>query len=185
VGVSILIHPDTFVKPTHRGIGLFAARDFERGEILWIIDDHDVKIPVNEYSLLDTKQKQKLNIYSYMDFHYRVIIPWDEGKYVNHDCEPNSTGIIQYDNISIALKDIKSGEEIVEDYGCYFGHFESFSCQCGSSNCRKLISNEQSYREDLRIDLSEIRGLINSLEQPLLKIRTKENQEFLRILESA
>ncbi|MFM6293008.1 MAG: SET domain-containing protein, partial [Dolichospermum sp.] len=135
-----MIHPDTFVSSTQKGMGLFARRDFQRGEVLWIIDDHDVKIPLEDYMALDEQQKQKLNIYSYLDFFHRVIIPWDEGKYVNHDCEPNSTGLIQYDNISIALREIKAGEEIVEDYSCYFGHFETFKCMCGSYNCRQLIS---------------------------------------------
>lgn len=177
-----MIHPDTFIQSNHKGLGLFARRDFKRGEILWIIDDHDIKISLDTYQTIDEKQRQKLNIYSYMDFQYRVIIPWDEGKYVNHDCEPNSTGLVQFDNLSIALKDIKAGEEIVEDYGCYFGHFETFNCRCHSPRCRGKVSSKQIYQPDLRIDLAEIAPLVRSLDQYLLKIETKENIEFLKIL---
>jgi hypothetical protein len=179
-----MIHPDTFVSPTSKGMGLFANRNFQRGEILWIIDDNDIKISLADYLAFDEIQRQKLNIYSYIDFYHRVIIPWDEGKYINHGCEPNLTGVIQYDNISVALKDIKKGEEIVEDYSYYFGHFETFECLCGSYQCRKIISSEQGYRADLRLDLKEAASLINSLEQPLLKIKTKENGKFLEILEN-
>ena len=180
-----MIHPDTFVQSNHKGLGLFARRDFKRGEILWIIDDHDIKVTLHDYEALDIHQRQKLNIYSYMDFQYRVIIPWDEGKYVNHDCEPNSTGLIQFDNLSIAMRDIKAGEEIVEDYSCYFGHFETFDCRCSSSRCRGEISSKHAYQVDLRIDLTEIAPVIRSLDQYLLKINTKENIDFLRILASA
>lgn len=177
-----MIHPDIFVYPTSKGMGLFSRRNFQRGEILWIIDDYDVKISLEDYLDLDSHQREKLNIYSYIDSSHQVIVPWDEGKYVNHDCEPNSTGLIQYDNISIALGDIKAGDEIVEDYSSYFGHFETFNCLCGSSGCRKVISSDQDYRADLRLDLSEVADLIKSLEQPLLKIFSKENSHFLEIL---
>lgn len=178
-----MIHPDTFLLPTsNKGLGLFARRDFQRGEILWIIDDYDIKIPLEDYLSLDEYQKQKFQIYGYFDSCHQVIVPWDEGKYVNHNCEPNLTGLIQYDNISIALRDIKAGDEIVEDYSCYFGHFDTFNCLCGSPNCRKIMPSNQDYRADLSLDLSEVADLIKSLEQPLLKISSKEKNHFLEIL---
>lgn len=180
-----MIHPETFVKQTHKGLGLFAGRDFKRGEILWIVDDHDIKIPLEAYESLDEQQRQKLNIYSYMDFQHRVIVPWDEGKYVNHDCEPNSTGLAEFDNISIAMRDIEAGEEIVEDYGCYFGHFETFQCHCGSQSCRGQISSDQPYNANLRINLQDIVDIIKSHVQYLLNIKTQENEEFIKILSKA
>jgi hypothetical protein len=177
-----MIHPDTFLFPTAKGVGLFARRNFQRGEILWIIDDYDIKIPLEDYLSLDETYKQKFEIYGYIDSSREVIVPWDEGKYVNHGCEPNVTGTIQYDNISIALKDIQEGEEIVEDYSCYFGYFETFNCLCGSPHCRKIVCSSQGYRADLRLDLLEVANLIKFLDQPLLKIATKENSHFLKIL---
>ena len=177
-----MIHPETFLQRNKKGLGLFASRDFKRGEILWIIDDLDVKIPLHVFDDFDNKQRSKLNIYSYLDFERRVIIPWDEGKYINHDCEPNSTGLLQFDNISIALCDIKAGEEIVEDYTSYYGHFETFNCKCGSHNCRRKISSDKAYDAKLRIDLFEISDTIKSMDQYLLTINSKENKEFLKTL---
>ncbi|WP_411823155.1 SET domain-containing protein [Leptospira sp. 'Mane'] len=179
-----MIHPDTFVQPTDRGMGLFASRDFARGEILWILDDHDIKIDLDAFEAIDEKQRIKFNIYGYLDFQKRVIVPWDEGKYVNHSCDPNSTGLLQYDNVSLALRNIKAGEEIVEDYGSYFGHFESFECRCGSPNCRGLISEHHKFKADLRINLKDISVLLRSLDQYLLRIETFENREFLKVLNS-
>ncbi|MFD2573079.1 SET domain-containing protein [Spirosoma soli] len=177
-----MIHPDTYLKNTPKGLGLFAKRRFERGTILWIADDIDARIPLSDYLSLDTLQQEKLNIYSYLDYQNRVIIPWDEGKYVNHSCAPNSTGILEFDNISIALRPIEADEEIVEDYSCYFGHFESFRCQCGAPNCRGTVSQINSYRPDLRLCLTDIRSALLNQQQLLLNVKSSENDAFFDLL---
>jgi hypothetical protein len=177
-----MIHPDTYVKNTPKGLGLFAGRPFQKGEILWIADDVDAKIPLEDYKTFDSYQQKKLNIYSYLDNKNRVIIPWDEGKYVNHSCAPNSTGVLQFDNISIAKCEIEKDEEIVEDYYSYFGHFESFQCRCGSPACRGVVEQENSYHSNLRFDLSEVAQDILELPQPLLQVQSHENHEFLKVL---
>ena len=179
-----MIHPDTYIAKTTKGIGVFAKRKFKKGEILWITDDIDVKIPLSVYEHLDHFQKSKLDIYSYEDYDKRVIIPWDEGKYVNHSCAPNSTSLLQYDNISIALCDIEKDEEIVEDYYSYFAHFESFICNCGSPNCRKFIKLDDTYDADLRLDLEDVAGLILSQPQCLLEITAKEVNNFKTFLQA-
>ena len=177
-----MIHPDTRVKNTPKGLGIFAGRKFFKGEIFWIADDIDEKLPLSEYMALDPIQQKKLNIYSYLDNRRRVIIPWDEGKYVNHSCDPNSTALIQYDNISIALRDIEKDEEIVEDYYSYFGHFESFTCKCGAPNCRGRVEQADSFRSALRLDMQDVSELILSVQQPLLEIHAKEIKEFIALL---
>jgi len=179
-----MIHPDTYVRPTSKkGLGLFAKRKFRRGEILWIADDFDVKIPLLNYRQVAENQRRILDIYSYMDNFERVIVPWDEGKYVNHSCAPNSTGIIEFDNLTIAFREIQPFEEIVEDYHCYFAHFETFICRCGTPNCRGLVGCEDPYEPQLRLHLGEIVDDIFSYPQPLLSYKSVENIEFLRLLE--
>lgn len=180
-----MVHPDTCVQSTLKGLGLFAKRTFKRGEILWIADDFDIKIPLQDYLRLQDKQLQVFNVYSYLDYKNRVIVPWDAGKYVNHSCAPNSTGLLEFDNVSIAMRDIQPGEEIVEDYCCYYGHFETFACLCGAPNCRGMVGNEGSYDSRLRIRLDDIAGALFSTEQYLLDIPSNENKEFVEILERA
>ncbi|MFC5408466.1 SET domain-containing protein [Larkinella bovis] len=177
-----MIHPDTYINVTPKGLGLFAKRRFERGAILWIADDIDAKIPLSDYLALDAIQQQKLNVYSYLDYQNRVIIPWDEGKYVNHSCAPNSTGILEFDNISIAYRTIEADEEIVEDYYGYFGHFESFDCRCGAPKCRGVISQVNSYQADLRLRLADIRPILLNQPQHLLGIKSAENDAFFQLL---
>ena len=177
-----MIHPDTYIAETVKGIGVFAKRKFRRGEILWIIDDIDAKMPMHVYEALDPIQKAKLEIYSYEDYDKRIIVPWDEGKYVNHSCAPNSIGLLQFDTVSVAYRDIEKDEEIVEDYYGYFGHFESFTCSCGAPNCRRVIKKDDTYNADLRLDLNEIAGLILSMPQLLLEVQSKDSRPLKTFL---
>ncbi|AUD03346.1 SET domain-containing protein [Spirosoma pollinicola] len=179
-----MIHPDTYVHNTTKGLGLFAKRRFERGEIIWIIDDIDAKLALPHYFALDALQQKKLNIYSYLDNQNRVIIPWDEGKYVNHSCAPNSTGLLEFDNISVALRTIEPDEEIVEDYSSYYGHFESFICYCGASSCRGFVTQNRPFQAELRLTLAEIAPALLSMPQTLLTIQSSENDLFLSTLQN-
>ncbi|MFD2574333.1 hypothetical protein ACFSUS_27105 [Spirosoma soli] len=43
-----MIHSDTYIASIPKGLGLFAKRHFKRGEILWIADNIDVKIPLSD-----------------------------------------------------------------------------------------------------------------------------------------
>ncbi|GAB4028203.1 SET domain-containing protein [Spirosoma koreense] len=177
-----MVHPDTYVGNTNKGLGLFAKRRFERGEILWIADDIDAHIPLAQYLALDGLQRQKLDIYSYLDNKNRVIIPWDEGKYVNHSCVPNSTGLQEFDNVSVALRTIEPDEEIVEDYDSYYGHFETFVCRCGAPNCRGIIAQDDAFRPDLRLPLAVIAPALLGQPQQLLVVRSTENADFQAML---
>ena len=55
----------------------------------------------------------------------------------NHSCNPNVgfDGSICY----IAMRDIQQGEEILLDYAFMETEFQSFECNCGSTNCRRVI----------------------------------------------
>lgn len=162
---------------------MFAKRKFLRGEILWITDNFDLKIPLKKYQMIEERQRNILNIYSYMDNKSRVIVPWDEGKYVNHSCSPNATCLLEFDNITVAIKEIDPGEEIVEDYRSYFGHFETFDCNCGSSSCKKKVDCSDSYDPNLRISLFDIVHEIVKHSQPLLSYHTADILTLIKMLE--
>lgn len=177
-----MIHPDTYVKQTSTGLGVFAARKFVRGEVLWISDDLDIKLSYEDYQKLPWQTKEKVSIYGYLDFDNRVVIAWDESKLVNHSCSPNSTGLLQFDNVSVALRDIEKDEEILEDYYSYYGHFETFNCGCQAEKCRQIILNNNSYDPSLRLDFAEVGELMTSIPQYLLSVKSKVNEEFLETL---
>jgi hypothetical protein len=179
-----MIHPNIYVKFTEKGFGVFAKSKIAKGQVLWILDNQDIRMPLQEYSSIKENMLQKLNIYSYKDSSSFVIIPWDEGKYVNHSCEPNSIGLFEYDNVSVALRDIDADEEIVEDYDAYYGHFEKFSCLCGSEKCRKTVGLSLSPEEIQkgRLKLETILDEILSQNQPLLQIDSEGSLAFTKLL---
>jgi SET domain-containing protein len=112
------------------GLGVFANRDFRKGEIVlkWKksriltrsqlnkLSDHQknyiVKIGKNKYALLNSPEK-----------------------FVNHSCLPNT---YSKNSAEIASRKIKKDEEIVSSYQPE-QIFVSFKCKCESKNCRKFI----------------------------------------------
>lgn len=179
-----MIHPNIYVKFTEKGFGVFAKSNIAKGQILWILDNQDIRMPLQEYRSIKENMLQKLNIYSYKDSTDFVIIPWDEGKYVNHSCEPNSIGLFEYDNVSVALRDIAADEEIVEDYDAYYGHFEKFACLCGAEKCRKTVGLSLSSEEIQkgRLKLETIAEEIVAQYQPLLHIDSEGALAFTKLL---
>ncbi len=62
----------------------------------------------------------------------------------NHSCDPNAG--IRNATTLVAMRDIAAGEEICFDYAmtdCTMSHTPSveMDCLCGSSSCRKLVTN--------------------------------------------
>jgi SET domain-containing protein len=115
-----------------QGVGLFALRDFDVGEIILEYDDSDV---VRDLSSL-TEHDWEFNT----DFLENGKVVWQKEpeRSKNHSCDPNS-----YDKTIdgvrklVAMRHIKSGEEITGDYVMNGYNDGTFECHCGSENCRK------------------------------------------------
>lgn len=61
-------------------------------------------------------------------------------QFINHSCEPNCfVKIIQGHILLFALRDIKSGEEILLDYQDSY-HSDEKRCSCGAPSCRGRIN---------------------------------------------
>ena len=55
----------------------------------------------------------------------------DPDNFINHSCDPN----LRYDTAGnvVAARDIRKGEEVFIDYGCFIVNFdEPFNCTCGA-----------------------------------------------------
>lgn len=118
------------------GVGVFAARDFAAGEIILAIDDSRV---VDEEHPLRPESGE-------YDYHCdyladgKVVYMRSPERYVNSSCDPN-VFVKTIDNIRyvVALKPIKTNEELTCDYiiDCHGGIV--WQCRCGSEKCRKTI----------------------------------------------
>ena len=58
--------------------------------------------------------------------------------YVNHSCDPNCG--LRGEITGVAMRDIEVGEEITMDYAMLDNEEHTFECNCGSVNCRHIIT---------------------------------------------
>jgi SET domain-containing protein len=93
------------------GLGLFATKDFKKGER--IIEYIGNRVP--------TGDDGPVNLYIF-NVNKKIDIDgsprWNTARYANHSCVPNAEAVNDNDRIFIeAIKRIETGEEITYDYG--------------------------------------------------------------------
>ena len=112
------------------GLGVFAVRDFKKGEIVlrW-----DVSQQLSKEEASQASESEK-NYIAFFDGKY--ILQKAPERHVNHSCEPNT---FVKDFCDIALRDIKKGEEITSDYSTVPVPSMNIKCNCGSEKCRGII----------------------------------------------
>lgn len=154
------VKTDSFESPIH-GLGIRANQDILKGEIIIVYGGIIVpKSDIKEYRSLCGHAGIQIS----EDF-FMVPPSRDELRaqgIVNHSCEPNLGFRSQVE--LIAVRDIKSGEEICLDYAFCETETETFKCGCGSATCRKTIT-----AEDWR--LSAIRSEYGEFFSPYLRAR--------------
>ena len=117
-------------KSKIHGLGVFAARDIKKGEVVlkWDIS-HQLK--KSDVGKLTSKQKGYV---SYMNKKY--VLMQSPAKYVNHSCDPNTH---PKNHCDVAIRDIKKGEEVTSDYSKESVGGTSLNCKCGSKKCKGRI----------------------------------------------
>jgi len=111
-------------KSTIEGKGVFAARNFKKGEI--VLTWHPKNLTKEEF---DNLSYQEAKYRGKKGNNYRIMQPPE--RYVNHSCDPNTKPDGSSD---IAIRDIKQGEEITSDYSGSSN--PNFICNCGSYKCK-------------------------------------------------
>ncbi|MFH1276051.1 MAG: SET domain-containing protein [Candidatus Woesearchaeota archaeon] len=114
------------------GKGVFALKDFKKGEIVIKWDLSKVLTDKEVTNLSEDEKK-------YLDFtNGKHVLQQPPARYVNHSCNPNtSVEIIKF--CDVAIKDIKKEEEITSDYSTQLSEGIKFKCNCGDKDCRKII----------------------------------------------
>ena len=142
-------------RPSRCDTGAFATEDLPQGTIVipkWNESFYD---GMEGWVRLDRRQvlklppeTRKLFLRYGLDTDFNQIIgPVDinfvttPDNFINHACDPN----LRYDAAGnvVAARDIRKGEEVFIDYGCFIVNFdEPFDCSCGSHNCRGRIRRQ-------------------------------------------
>lgn len=112
-----MIHPSTEVRYVNRdkGYGLFATRFISQGTVTWVRDQLDREISPDDLLQYDKVLHETIINYSYRNNQGNFMFCWDNARYINHDCNPN-TCITAYE-LEIAIRDIHKDEEITNHYG--------------------------------------------------------------------
>jgi SET domain-containing protein len=101
---------------TIHGIGVFADEDIPKGKLVWSFNPLiDRALTREEIEGLPALAQEFIKIYGF----YRddkCVLCGDYGKFVNHSSTPN---LEPPEDESFALRDIKRGEELTEDYDNY------------------------------------------------------------------
>ncbi len=120
------------------GYGVFAKENIQKGEPINVFGGIAVpKTEIEEYR----KIIGHAGIQVSDDF---FIVPSSNEEIVeqgifNHSCEPN----VGFNSsvTMVAMREIKAGEELIMNYAFMESFFESFDCNCRSSECRKVIDS--------------------------------------------
>ncbi|MEY3050266.1 MAG: hypothetical protein RLY31_51 [Bacteroidota bacterium] len=170
-----MIHPSTrlvFINPTI-GYGVFATTFIPKGTITYVKDALEPEVTPEAFAGHPPLMQAVIEKYSYIDERGVRIISWDFGKYVNHCCQCNtmSTGY----GFEIAIRDIREGEEITDEYGM-FNIPEPMSLECSRSGCRGRVCRDDFDNFYRQWDASIYPALLaaGSVDQPLVPFVEKD-----------
>jgi len=136
-----------YLGDTKVGKGVFADKDFKRGEK--IIDFKGKLMKREELPKLDKPEDDR---YVQIDKNGYLGPSNDFDDLFNHSCNPNSGLIIKNGKGTlIAIKNIKKGEEITWDYSTTMDEDNwEMDCLCGTKNCRKRIRDFKYLPENIQ-----------------------------------
>jgi D-alanine-D-alanine ligase len=141
------------------GFGIYANKKIVAGDIIFKGEEKAQRLATLPFiqEHYNHKQLQDFKQYAY-PVSNAVYILWDEDANEwapqNHSCNPNT----QYVGLNVvAIKDIETNEELTIDYANILNeHAESFTCQCGQTNCRKLIKGIEGNSVELRLRVHKL-----------------------------
>ena len=112
-----MIHPDTELRFVNESIGhgVVATRDIPKGTITWVQDELDREFSPGDIRRLGKPFAASLDKYCFRNQHGRWVLCWDHARFVNHSFKSNCVTTAY--NFEIAVRDIRAGEELTDDYG--------------------------------------------------------------------
>jgi D-alanine-D-alanine ligase-like ATP-grasp enzyme len=124
------------------GYGIYAAENLNPGDIIYVGEEKPHRLVTKKFIDENWSEDEKESFRKYAwPVGDEVYILWDnapsEWAPQNHSCDPNS----EYAGLNVvAIKEIPVGEEITLDYTTFLNsEMESFICNCGAPNCKKVI----------------------------------------------
>ena len=144
------LSPKTEVRESKiHGRGLFAVADIARDEIVAMKGGHIVDGKTLRETITPNLGPVEIQI---DDDLFIAPVTNEERElsmlYLNHSCDPNLG--VRGEITFVALRDIRAGEELTHDWAMTDDDNYSEECNCGTANCRKILTGKDWQRPDLQ-----------------------------------
>jgi SET domain-containing protein len=147
------------VKSARNGRGVFALKDFKKGQIIFEITG--TLVTCNEDEEMD--EEERSNTYRFTKKWF--ISPKGRlGDMLNHSCLPNAYVSKREGKLYIvAATPVTKGTEVVIDYSTILASDDSWSmqCNCGTLACRKVIKQFNKIPKKLQLSYRALRMVPN------------------------
>ena len=175
-----MLHPHTELRfiSDDIGHGVFATQDLPVGTITWVKDNLDRTFRREEVEALPAMDQENLLKYTYRDRHGFYFFCWDLTRYINHSFSPNS--MITPLDFEIAIRDIKKGDEITNDYGT-LNIIEPFECS-NPRGKRKVVRPDDllRYYKEWDVMLKAAAKNISQVHQPLKNFLSESHWDHIQ-----
>lgn len=180
-----MLHPETEIRPIGAALGaaVVATRLIPAGTLVWVNDGLDQMLSRNQVAGFPEPLRSAVKNHGYFDRGGNVVLCWDNARYVNHSCEPNS--LSPGYGFDIATRDIQPGEPITNDYLTLNLECE-FTCQCGAPTCRGDIHRVSAHRLVATWDslIEAVMPRVFEVPQALWGLLTDEDREELEAIKA-
>ena len=102
------------------GLGLFADQFIKKNTIVWRFDPSiDLLFSIENIEKLSLHSKKQMYNYAFLDkTHRKYMLCGDDARFFNHSDNPNCDDSLP--DITIALRNIKVGEELTVNYNTFY-----------------------------------------------------------------
>ena len=138
--------PDLILKSSKHGKGVFAGKNFRRGEFIFKFTGKIHKIKDNPKGM-NSKNSHYIQIGK--DICLGPTKSFDN--YINHSCNPNS-GLKISDQVRLfATRKIRKGKEVTYDYSTTMYEDDwKMECRCGYGKCRRVVRDFKFLLRDVQ-----------------------------------
>ncbi len=164
-----MMHPNTALRfiSDEIGHGVVATQDIPAGTITWAQDKLDREFTPEQVDAMGDNYKRLLDTYCFRNPTGKWVLCWDHARFVNHSFKSNCMSTAY--NFEIAIRDIKAGEELTDDYG-YLNICEPFQ-PLDEGVERKVVHPDDllNYHQQWDRALKNVWAHIPNVAQPLLE----------------
>ena len=131
-----MLRVKAYIAPSGiHGIGLFAGESISKGSVIWEFNSPiDQRFKPEDVARMTPAMKTFLSRYAYCE-RGTLVLCGDHARFMNHSPEP-SCGNDSTRQYTLALRDIREGEELTYDYNT--DGTAGIPCRC-RPGCRHVI----------------------------------------------